>query len=148
MLRALKRDQRLIDPQRLPVSLRGSPITGVRQKSVNELVMSPVLRRLIRVTRAWSNSRRAQQRQSQRIVIRLVRTVLAIGKDGDATRAAAIREIEPLMRRHFKLALVVIAALDRSDVPIVSRLIVCGSERKSGLEIGVRSLPVDHVAEL
>src|ERR1043165_355376 len=107
----------------------------MRQQGENKLVMSPILRRLIRITRAWRDSRRAQQRQAQRVVIRLVRTVFAIRKDTHAERAAAIREIEPLMRGHFKLALVVVATLDRADILVVSRLIVCGSERKRDFEI-------------
>src|ERR1044072_1827787 len=148
MCGTLKRDQRLIQPLRFPVSLVATPVTTMRHQAINDLVTSPVLRRLIRITRAWSNSRRAQQRQSQRLVIGFVRTVLAIGKDGNSKLSAAIHEIEPLMRRNFKLSLIVVATLNRADIPVVSRLIVCGSECKRRLEVRVRGFPIDHVAEL
>ena len=44
MLRALKRDQRLIQTLRLPVSLCATPIAGMRRETVNDLMPSPILR--------------------------------------------------------------------------------------------------------
>src|SRR5690349_12404454 len=148
MLRAFKRDQRLIQTLRLPVSPLATPITFMRGQSIIKSMPAPILRRLICVTSAWADAGRAQQRQAQRLVVRLIRAVLAIGQNRYAKRAAAIREIEPLMRRHLKLSLVVIAAFDRADVPVVRRFRIRGSERKSRLEIGVARLPVDDVTKL
>src|ERR1044071_9151439 len=121
MSRTLKRNQRLTKPLRLPLSLFATPITIMRRKTVNDLVVSPILRRLIRITRTRADSGCAQQRQAKRLVVRLVRSVLTIRKNRDAEGSARIRKVEPLMRRHLKLPLVVVAAFDRADVPVVSR---------------------------
>src|SRR5690242_3321555 len=115
MLRTLKRKQRLIQTLRLPVRLVFTIIRAVSCESVNELVTSPILRRLIRITRARTDARRAQQRQAQRVVVGFVRTIFAVGKNRHAKRSAAVSEIEPLVRRYLKLPLVVVATCDRAD---------------------------------
>ena len=59
MLRALKREQRLIQTLRLPVSLFATPITGMCSETVDKLMAAPILSCLVGIARAWSNSRRA-----------------------------------------------------------------------------------------
>ena len=52
------------------------------------------------------------------------------------------------MRRHLKLPLVVVAAFDRADVPVVSRFFVRSGERKRRFQIRFTGLPIDDVAKL
>src|ERR1043165_8452941 len=148
MLRTFKRDQRLIQALRLPIGSLATPVARVRRKSINELMSSPILRRLIAITSAWTNPGRTQQRKPQRLVIRFVRAVLTIRQNRHAESSAAIRQVEPLVRRHLKLPLIIVAALDRADVPVVSRFRIRGGKRKSRLQIGVARLPVDHITKL
>src|SRR6185503_16842127 len=54
----------------------------------------------------------------------------------------------PLVRRHFKLPLVIITSLDGADVPVVSGVSVCGGEWKCCFEIRRTRMPVNDVAEL
>src|SRR6185369_1544962 len=72
----------------------------------------------------------------------------AVGKNGDAECSTAISEIEPLVRRHFKLPLVVVAALNRADVPVVSRVWIRSRERESRFQIRTACVPVNDAAEL
>src|SRR5215204_5238302 len=109
MLRTLKSDQRLIETLRLPVSLLPTPITGMRSEAVNKLVPPPILCRLVSVTGSWPNPGSAQQGQAKCFIVRLVRAVLAVGKDRHTKTSALVREVEPLVRWHFKLSLVVVA---------------------------------------
>src|SRR5271166_1005140 len=100
MLRSLECDQRIVQPLRLPVGLRFAPTSRVSGNSVKELVMSNILRPLVRVTAA--RSRRADQRQANRMVVRLIRSILAIGQDGRAELAPRVGQIDPLMGWHFE----------------------------------------------
>ena len=52
------------------------------------------------------------------------------------------------MGRDLKLPLVVGAALNRSDVPVVSRIEVGSGKRKRRFEICVTRLPIDDIAKL
>src|SRR5208282_6637736 len=88
MFRSLKCGQRVVQALRLPVGLRFAPARRVSCDPVDELVMTKILRPLVCISAASSGS--SDQRQSNRIVIRLVRSVLAIGQDGRAELAARV----------------------------------------------------------
>src|SRR5207248_5454946 len=105
-----------------------------------------VLRSLIRITAARSG--RANQSQSQRLVVRFVRGVLAIGQNRRTVSTAFVCQIDPLMRRDFELTLFLVRPLDRANVPIVSRQIIRGGERKRYLQVRFLRFPIDDVAEL
>src|SRR2546426_133754 len=80
VLRRLKGDERLIEAQRLPVALLLPPIAGVAGQTIDEAVMSPILRSLVavRAAVALAQARRVDERQAQRVVVGLVRSVLAV----------------------------------------------------------------------
>src|SRR5277367_5282595 len=118
MFGAFKGDERLIQANSLPIRFSFLPISGVTRKPVFELMMSPILCCLIAVGRAcradaWS----AQKSQAQGVVIGFVGTVLVVGEHCHAVSSALIGQIEPLMRRHFELPFVVVAAFDLANVP-------------------------------
>ena len=108
-------------------------------------VTANVLRSLIRITAARSG--RANQSQSQRLVVRFVRGVLAIGQNRRTVSAGFVRQVDPLMRRNFELALFFVRPLNRADVSIVSRQIIRGGERKRRFQIRFLRFPIDDVAE-
>jgi hypothetical protein len=82
-----------------------------------------VLRALIGITTAGAG--RANECQTDRSIVRLVRTVLAVCENRCAERAALIRKIDPLMRANFKLTFSCVRSLNRTDVPVVSCQLVC-----------------------
>ena len=88
MCGTLKSDQRLIEAIGLPVGLRVTPIPRVSRQAEDDFVAAKVLGALIRKTAARSG--RADKSQTNRLVVRLVRTILAIGQDGDSERAALV----------------------------------------------------------
>jgi hypothetical protein len=95
MLLGFEGDQWIVQSVSLPVSLGRAPIARVSGKPKQELVMAPVLVRLVGVIwRAAVGGRRyprgAHQGQAQRIVVRLIGAILAIGKDSGAKASALI----------------------------------------------------------
>ncbi len=95
--------------------------------------MAPILRCLVGiiVAVAGADSRRVEQRQTQRVVIGFVRAGLGIGENSYSKCSALIGQIEPLVRRDFKFQRVVVTALDRSQSPIVRRDgIRCGQRER------------------
>src|SRR2546429_158083 len=145
MRRTLKSNQRLIESICLPVALRLTPITGVAREPKQNFMTADVLSALVCITAA--RSRGADERQSDRLIIRFVRSVFAIGQNRDAIRAALVGEIDPLMRSDLELSLFFIRALDGPDVPVVSRQIVRRTERKRRFQICFLRLPINHVTE-
>src|SRR5713226_5891818 len=112
-------DKRLIEAISLPVGLRLPPVAGVASEAERNLMTTEVLCALIRI--ATTRSRRAHQRQPERLVVRFVRGVLAIGEHRHAKRAVLVGEIDPLVRSNFELPLFFIRSLNRADVPVVCR---------------------------
>src|SRR5437016_14118625 len=103
MGRTLKSEQRLIESISLPVSLRLPPITGVTSEAKKNFVPADVLRSLIGVPATCAG--RANQSQSQCVFVGFVGGVLAIGQNRRAVSSVFVRQIDPLMRSHFNLAL-------------------------------------------
>src|SRR5205823_3181787 len=99
----LKSDQRLIQSISLPVGLRLPPITCMTREPEKNFVATNVLGPLICITAARAG--RANQGESQRLVIRFVGRVLTISQNRRAVGAILVREIDPLMRGDFELAL-------------------------------------------
>src|SRR2546422_3155101 len=145
MRRTLKSNQRLIESIRLPVGLRLTPITGVARKSEQNFMTANVLSALIRV--ATARAGRANQRQADRLIVRFIRSILAVGQQSHTIRATLVGEIDPLMRGDLELSLFFIRALDGPDVPVVSRKIVRRAERKRRFQICFLRLPINHVTE-
>src|ERR1700691_728600 len=87
----LKRDQRIVQPLRLPVGLALAPADSVPGDSVNEFVVPDILRALVGITAARARS--SNQREPDSIVTRLVRSILAIGQDGGAELAFHISQV-------------------------------------------------------
>src|ERR1700731_1045924 len=117
MSRSLKGDERIIQALALPVSFGMAPVPGVTGDAVNELVMSDILRTLVRITTARARS--SDQRQPDGVVVRLVRSVLAIGQNGRAEFAPRVCQVDPLVRRPFDLLRLSGAPLDRANPPVV-----------------------------
>ena len=65
------------------------------------------------------DARRPQQGQPQRIVVRLVRSILAVRQNGRPEAAVFIGKIDPAVRRNLKLTLVRIRSLNGSNLPVV-----------------------------
>src|SRR5438270_3530197 len=145
MRRTLKSNQRLIESIRLPVGLRLTPITGVAREPEQNFMTTNVLSALVCITaaRSWG----ADERQSDRLIIRFVRSIFAISQNRHAIRAALVGEIDPLMRGDLELSLLFIWTLDGPNVPVVSRQIGRGAERKCRFQICFLCLPLDHVTE-
>ena len=89
MFGSFKSDERIVQALRLPVGLALAPVGGVPGDSVDELVMSNILRALVGVSAARAG--RANQGEPNGVVVRLVRSVLAVGQDGGAELAAHVR---------------------------------------------------------
>ena len=92
MLRRLKRDQWLIQALGLPVGWLRARVSG---DAVNELVMPPIVARLVSVLRAHAG--RIDQRQAKRVIVRFVGAVLSNGENRRAELAGFIGQIDPLM---------------------------------------------------
>src|SRR5439155_13298829 len=103
MRRALKSNQRLIESIRLPVGLRLTPIACVTRESEQNFMAANVLSALICITTA--RSRCAEKRQADRLIIRFIRSIFAIGQNRHAVRATLVGEIDPLMRGDLELSL-------------------------------------------
>src|SRR5260221_9885278 len=113
----------------MPTSLRGLVAIGAA----------------VAAAEAW----RVEEREPERRIVGLVGAVLRAGQHGYAIAATTcVGEIDPLVRRHLELLLVVIPALDRADFPVVRRLRVRRGERKRRLQRRGGRLPVDGVGDL
>src|SRR5262245_31980852 len=147
MGRALKGDQGLIEPVGLPICLRLAPVSRVSGEPKHNFVAADVLRALIRKASAlgpW----RANERQTNRLVIRFVRSIFTVCQYGYAECSILVCQIDPLMRSNLKLALGLVWPLNRANIPIVSCQIVCWADRKRSLKICFFGLPIDDVTEL
>src|SRR5207302_10107530 len=136
MCGGLKGDERLIQTVPLPVCLFFTPVARVAGKTIDEFMVSPVLGGLVTVepSVAVSKAGRVDQSQAQRIVVRLVGAIFAIGKNGDAEISALIGKVKPLMRRNFEFLRIVIAALDGPYVPVIGRLRIGCRQRKCSFQ--------------
>src|SRR2546422_3824383 len=132
MRRTFERNKWLIESIGLPIRPGLTPVAGVTGEAERDFVMAQVLSALVRI--AAARSRRAQQRQPQRLVVRLVRSVLAIRKQRHAVRSLPGGEIDPLVGSNFELPLIFIRSLDGADVPVVGRHSIRRGERKSGFQ--------------
>ena len=112
----------------------------------NKFVVSQILRALIRITSA--RSRRTNECQSNGVIIRLVRSVLAIRENCGAEFSGRIGQINPLVRRDFELFRLRGRPLDCADVPVISRPLVRSRKSKRRLQIGFLRVPIDHVGKL
>src|ERR1700730_1154807 len=145
MFGSFKGDERIVQTLRLPVGLALPPAGGMPGESVNKLVMSNILRTLVGVSTA--RSRRADQSQANGVVVRFVRSVLAIGQDGDAELAVHIGQVNPLVRRHFKPLRLGGWPLDRANVPVVGCHLIRSCQWETRLQVGLFGIPVDCVCE-
>src|SRR3954454_9915084 len=103
----------------LPIGLRIPPSGGMAGNAIGEFVMAEILRPLVGISAA--NAGGANQSQADGVIVRLVRSVLAVGQDGGPELSAHISEIDPLVRGNFELLRFRRGALDGADVPIVGR---------------------------
>src|SRR5258707_7811432 len=145
MFRAFKCNQWLIQTISLPVSSRCAPTIFVTGEPKNDFMTAQILSSLISIPA--TRSRCADERQPQSSVIRLIRTVFAIGEYRGAVHSGLVRQVDPLMRRDFELPLFGVRSLHRADVPVISGQVVSGGERKGGFQIGFFGLPVNDVAK-
>src|SRR6185295_10980979 len=127
----LKRDQRLIEAICLPVRSVFAPIAGMTGNTKPDFVSADILRALIGVTAARPG--RTNECQPDRSIIRLVRTILAVGENCRAEGPALICKIDPLVRADLKLPFGCVRSLNRTDVPVVGCKLVCCRERERGL---------------
>ena len=149
VLGTLEGDERLVESPRLPIGLVATEIASVSDEAIADVVMPPVLPALHGVAATTLGDARAvHQCQTQRAGVRLVRAVLGVGEQGHAVCAAAVGEVDELMRRHLELPIVHVAALDRADVPVVRGAVVRRREWEGRLERGGIASPVDGVADL
>src|ERR1019366_9916242 len=104
-----------------------------------------ILRSLIRIAsgRAWG----ADECEAQRVVVWFIRSVLTVGQNRRAILTAHIREIDPLMGRHFKLLRLRRWPLDSAGVPVIGCHHICRRKRESRLEVRLPCLPVDYVSK-
>src|SRR5258708_35774221 len=108
--------------------------------------MSEILCPLVAVASPRSGS--SDQRQPHGVVIRFVGSILAIREHRSTKASALIGEVDPLMRRDFKLALRFVRTLNRADVPVVRSHIVAGAQWECGLQVRFFGVPLCSVAEL
>src|SRR5438132_9506983 len=133
MRRTLKSNQRLIEPVGLPIGLGLTPIAGVTCESKKYFMAPNILRALIRITTTRSGC--ANKRQSKRLVIRFVRSILTVSQHCDAISTHLVGEIDPLVRSNLELTLFCIRPLNRADVPVVGGRVVRCAQWKSGFYI-------------
>ena len=95
-----------------------------------EIVMPPILGGLVAVgpAVAFPESRGIDQSEAQGVVAGFVGAVFAVGEHGRAVSPALVGEVKPLVRRNLELFLIVIAALNSADIPVVGCLRVRGSQ--------------------
>src|SRR5215469_11634164 len=146
MTRGLERNQRLIQSLALPVGLFVSPTARMSGDAIHEFVMADVLSCLIGISAR--NAGGTDQGKADGIVIRLVGAILAISKDGRPELVAHVSEIDPLVGSDFELLGLCRGSLNSSDVPVVSRQFIRGSEREGRFQIRFFSVPVNDVSEL
>src|ERR1035441_7665728 len=146
MLRCFEGDERIVQALRLPVGPGVAPAGGVPRDAVDELMVSEVLGALVRIAAPRAGS--PNQRQPDGMIVRLVRSILAICQDGGAELAAHVRQVDPLVRRHFELLGLRAGPLDRADVPVVRGHGAGSRQRESRLQIRLSGVPVDYVGGL
>ena len=129
----LESDERIVQALRLPVRLTLPPACSVPSDTVDELVMSDILRALIWITAARSGS--ADQREPDGVVVRLIRSVFAIGQDCSAKLAAHVGQVNPLVRRHFELLGLCRGPFDRANVPVIRSHLIRSCQRESRFQI-------------
>ena len=95
MLCSLERNERIIQALSLPVRGSVPPVGSMTGDTVDEFVMSQVLRTLVGITARGARS--ADQCQADRVVIRLVGPVLAIGQHRRAELATHVSQVDPLV---------------------------------------------------
>src|SRR5271154_7116304 len=103
MFGSFERNHRIFEPVCLPVRLGLTPVARVPRQSEDELVMTPILIRLIGISLrsavGWGpHTRRAQESHTDGVVVGLVGTILTIGQNGCAEGATLVRQIDPAMR--------------------------------------------------
>jgi len=133
VLGCLKSDERSIQSLPLPVRLAVAPTRGVSGNTVNEFVMSYILRALVGIPAA--RARRANQRQSNGMVVWFIRSVLAISQDGRAELTACVGQVNPLVRRHLELLGLGCGPFNRADIPVVGCHLVGSRQRKRRFQI-------------
>ena len=102
MFRSLESNQRIVQPLRPPVGLPVAPPSGVAGYAVFEFVAADILSALVVITAG--GARRPDKREPDGVVIRLVRSVLAVGENRSAKLTAHVCQINPLVRGHFKFS--------------------------------------------
>ena len=126
-----KGDKRDIEPLALPVGLCLAPTLGVARQTVHKVMVPHVLRSLVGV--AAAHARGADQRQPKRVIVWLVRAVLVIGKNSRAPLAARVRQIDPLVRRHFELLGLRSVPLHGAYAPVIGGHLIRGGQGKDCL---------------
>src|SRR3989442_15792550 len=145
VLWTLEGNEGLIKAVRLPVGLFPAPVAGVAGQAVNEFMVAPILRDLVAVVLSvtFTEAGSVEKGQAQGAVVRLIRAVLAVRKHSHAVSATSVGEIEPLVRGNFVLLGVVVASLNRADIPVVGSLRIRSGRGEGSLEGGLAGLPVD-----
>src|SRR5215472_13075937 len=110
-------------------------------KSEHKIMMTQILRTLVGVTSAGSRS--SNERQTQSVVVGLVRSIFAVSQHGHAVTSCLIGEIDPLVRGDFKLAFILVRPLDRSDIPVVGGQLVGCAQWECSFQICLFGVPVD-----
>src|ERR1039458_6095476 len=146
MLCGFERDQRIVQALRLPVCLTLPPVFEMSGDAIDEFMMTKILSALVRITSACPG--RSNQRQSNRMIVRLIRSVLAVSQNCCPERATRIGQIDPLVCRHFELLWLRTGPLDRANIPVIGRHLVRRYKRKSRLQIRFFAVPVNYVCEL
>ena len=153
MFRGFEGDERVAETVGLPVGLRLTPSIRMPGQAKDKFVMSPVLVGLVAIPLRppifWRrHARRAEKRQPDRMVVRFVRAILAVGEEGGPKATALVSQIDPPMGRDFKLSLLRIGPLNSAEIPVVGSIFVSGTEGEGDFEIGSQGCPVDRIAEL
>src|SRR5277367_5307051 len=110
MLGCFERNHRIAEAVSLPVRLGLAPVACVPRQAKHELVMTPILIRLIGISRRSAvgrgpYARRTQESHTDGVVVGLVGAVLAIGQNRCAEAAALVCQIDPAMRSNLELPL-------------------------------------------
>ena len=134
-------ERRLIEARRLPDGAALPPVSRVAVEGVAEAVPAVVLAPL--VAELPEHARRAQQRQAQGRVVRLVPAVLGVAQDRHSEAPIGRGEVGPLLSGHFVLVLGVVGPLDRAQPQVVGGGRMGDRQRESRLEQSPPGVPVD-----
>jgi hypothetical protein len=127
----LKGQKRLIERSRTRWNLSDPPVAAVAGDRVREPVMTEVVAALVGI---GAGERRVEQRQPQYVVGRLIPSVLAVVEHRRAEAAARVRDVGPLLCRHFVGFFGVVASLNGAEAEVVGGLRIRGGEWKRGLQ--------------